>query len=89
MPTDLITSSPPTGLVLEQGTGTSVSPLDLPAVVFQAALERRQHNRQVLMAWLRSALLEGVDCGKLHTAGKGRCRYAAQGRPAECPDPSH
>ena len=46
---------------------TGANPLDLPANVFQAGLDRRGENRTVLMAWVRSALIEGVDFGRIPT----------------------
>jgi hypothetical protein len=45
----------------------SASPLDLPAEVFRAGLDRRKENRAALMAWIRSALVEGVDYGRIQT----------------------
>lgn len=45
----------------------AASPLDLPAEVFQAGLNRRGDNRLALMAWVRSALVEGVDFGSIPT----------------------
>ncbi len=44
-----------------------VSPLDLPAEVFRAGLDRRKANRAALMEWVRSALVEGVDFGSIPT----------------------
>jgi len=43
------------------------SPLDLPAEVFRAGLDRRKANRGALMEWIRSALVEGVDYGVIQT----------------------
>jgi hypothetical protein len=65
------------------------SPLDLPAEVFRAALDRRKANRGALMDWVRSALVEGADFGRIHTAGKQKCQLAFQGRAHECQEPSH
>jgi hypothetical protein len=45
----------------------TVSPLDLPAEVFRAGLDRRRENRAALMEWVRSALVEGVDYGSIPT----------------------
>jgi len=45
----------------------SASPLDLPAEVFRAGLDRRKQNRAALMEWIRSALVEGVDYGRIQT----------------------
>jgi hypothetical protein len=45
----------------------SASPLDLPAEVFRAGLDRRKENRAALMEWIRAALVEGVDYGRIQT----------------------
>ena len=45
----------------------SASPLDLPAEVFRAGLDRRKQNRAALMDWIRSALVENVDYGRIQT----------------------
>lgn len=68
---------------------SAATPLDLPVEVFKSALERRKANRIVLMEWIRSALVEKIDYGRIHNVGKTRCQYAAQWRAHECPDPQH
>jgi hypothetical protein len=45
----------------------AASPLDLPAEVFRAGLDRRGQNRRALMEWVRGALVEGVDFGRVAT----------------------
>lgn len=45
----------------------AINPLDLPAEVFRAGLDRRKANRAALMEWIRSALVEGVDFGAIPT----------------------
>ncbi len=70
-------------------TAISVSPLDLPTEFFSAGLDRRNRNRALLMDWLRTALVEGVDFGRIHIAGKDRCQLVRMGRVHECKDPSH
>ena len=70
-------------------TAITVSPLDLPAEHFKAGLDRRKANRELLMEWLRSALVEGVDFGRIHVASKERCQFARQGRVKDCGDPHH
>ena len=62
----------------------SASPLDLPAEVFRAGLDRRKENRAALMEWIRSALVEGVDYGRIHVVGKDRCKAGRQ-----CTNPAH
>ena len=42
-------------------------PLDIPAETFRAALTRRQENRTALIHWVRSALVEGSDYGRIPT----------------------
>jgi len=46
---------------------TTSHPLDIPADVFSAALTRRQENRLALIKWVRLALVEGSDFGKIPT----------------------
>lgn len=70
-------------------TAISVSPLDLPTEFFSAGLDRRKRNRALLMDWLRTALVEGVDFGRIHIAGKDRCQLVRMGRGSECKDPRH
>lgn len=43
------------------------NPLDLPAEIFRAGLDRRKANRAALIDWIRSALVEGVDYGVIPT----------------------
>ncbi len=62
----------------------SGNPLNLPASAFREGLDRRTQNRTALLAWVRDALVEGSDFGKLHVLGKNRC----QAGPA-CQNPSH
>lgn len=70
-------------------TAITVSPLDLPAEQFKAGLDRRKANRELLMEWLRSALVDGVDFGRIHVASKERCQFARQGRVKDCGDSHH
>ena len=65
-------------------TSITVSPLDLPAEQFKAGLDRRKANRELLMEWLRSALIEGVDFGRIHVTSKDRCQFERQGRATDC-----
>ncbi len=53
----------------------AASPLDLPAEQFRAGLDRRRENRAALMEWVRSALVEGVDYGRIHVVGKDKCKH--------------
>lgn len=83
-----VIESQPKAVVLPH-TSITVSPLDLPAEQFKAGLDRRKANRELLMEWLRSALVEGVDFGRIHIASKDRCQFARQGRVKDCGDPAH
>lgn len=56
----------------------AVNPLDMPSEIFQAGLQRRQENRNSLLQWVRSALVQGVDFGSIHVMGKDKCRAGAQ-----------
>lgn len=70
-------------------TAITASPLDLPNEQFSAGLDRRKQNRHLLMEWLRSALVDGVDFGRIHVVSKERCQFAKQGRIKDCTDPYH
>jgi len=67
----------------------TASPLDLPAELFRAGLDRRRQNREALLAWIRAALVEGIDYGRIHAVGKQRCPFAARGEAEACPNPKH
>ena len=60
------------------------NPLDLPASTFQEGLDRRRANRAALMAWVRDALVDGIDYGKIHVVSKNKCQA---GR--DCKNPAH
>ena len=62
----------------------AVSPLDLPAEVFRSGLDRRKENRAALMEWVRDALVEGTDYGRIHVVGKNKCP-----RGNRCSNPAH
>lgn len=62
----------------------SANPLDLPATTFKEGLDRRKQNRAALMAWVRDALVDGTDFGKIHIVHKSKC---AAGK--ECKNPAH
>jgi len=62
----------------------SANPLDLPAETFQAGLDRRKQNRSALMAWIREALIEGSDFGKIHIVSRNKCKQGKQ-----CQNPAH
>jgi hypothetical protein len=61
----------------------SANPLDLPADTFKEGLERRKQNRAALMAWVRDALIDGLDFGRIHVANR-RCQAGK-----DCQNPAH
>ena len=65
-------------------TAVAASPLDLPAEVFRAGLDRRRENRAALMDWVRAALVENVDFGRIHVVSKDKCRAGRN-----CKNPTH
>ena len=67
----------------------TLSPLDMPAAQFRAGLSRRKENRHLLMEWVRSELVDGVDFGRVHIASKDKCEHARYGRARECNNPWH
>ncbi|HYE35607.1 hypothetical protein [Methylocaldum sp.] len=67
----------------------SVSPLDLPNDVFEAGLERRKHNRAAILNWIREALVEGTDYGRIHLFNRDKCAFARRGEAQSCPITSH
>ncbi len=95
LPVTVAVAPPPSGSDLAHvqetaaSSAISVSPLDLPTEFFSAGLDRRKRNRALLMEWLRTALVEGVDFGRIHIAGKDRCQLVRMGRVHECKDPGH
>jgi hypothetical protein len=62
----------------------SANPLDLPAAIFQEGLDRRKTNRAALMAWIRDALVDGSDYGKIHIMGWNKCHAGK-----DCKNPAH
>jgi DnaJ-domain-containing protein 1 len=62
----------------------SANPLDLPATTFQEGLDRRKQNRAALMAWIRDALVDGSDYGRVHIASRSRCQAGKN-----CQNPNH
>ena len=62
----------------------AASPLDLPAEQFRAGLDRRRKNRAALMEWVRDALIDGVDYGRIHVVSKNKCPHGKY-----CKNPAH
>ena len=80
---------PVTATTAAAHTAITASPLDLPAEQFRSGLERRKENRRLLMTWLREALVDGIDFGRIHITSRDRCQFARAGRAKECPDSAH
>lgn len=62
----------------------AANPLDLPAATFREGLDRRKQNRAALMDWIRSALIEGTDYGKIHVVSRSKCQAGK-----DCKNPNH
>lgn len=62
----------------------SANSLDLPAATFQEGLDRRKQNRAALMVWIRDALVDGSDFGKVHTVSRSKCQAGKH-----CQNPNH
>ena len=62
----------------------AASPLDLPADVFRSGLDRRKENRKLLMDWVRNAMVDGVDYGKIHIMKRDKCSKGKY-----CTNPNH
>lgn len=80
----------PTQTVIQQNsndtqlTVISANPLDLPATTFKEGLDRRKQNRAALMLWVREALVDGSDFGKIHVVHKSKCQAGK-----DCKNPAH
>ncbi len=71
--------------VVENGHALEVrSALDIKPSVFKAGLERRKKNRDALIDWIRDALVEGTDYGRIHVIKRDRCDKGAY-----CDNPYH
>jgi hypothetical protein len=62
----------------------AANPLDLPAETFREGLDRRKQNRAALMSWIRDALVDGLDFGRIHVVHKSRCQAGK-----DCKNPAH
>jgi hypothetical protein len=65
------------------------TPLGPPNDVFEAGLARRRQNRAAILGWIREALVDGTDYGRIHVATRDRCAYAKRGEAALCPPASN
>lgn len=70
--------------VIEQPQARAVSIFDGPVAEFRAALARRGDNRKALVAWVREAMIEGVDFGRIHVVGWAKCSHGNA-----CTNPKH
>ena len=62
--------------VTEQPAGQIVqvrSAFDMAPQQFKAGLDRRKKNRDALMTWIREALIENTDWGRIHVIKKDQC----------------
>ncbi len=88
-PSFLPDAVPQSATDLSPHSAITLSPLDLPSEQFRSGLDRRKENRTLLMDWLRTALVEGVDFGRVHLVGKDRCDLVRAGRVRDCNNPYH
>ncbi len=88
-PTKAIAKHKASNVVPLPNSGVAVSPMDLPTDHFSAALNRRKQNRQLLMEWLRSSLVNGIDYGSIHVVGRDRCQLTQMGHTNDCKEASH
>ncbi len=70
------------GIGIPASVPATASPLDLPAEVFRAGLDRRKENRAALMGWVREALVEGSDYGRIHVVSRNKCPHGNRCRNA-------
>jgi len=68
---------------------TVTNPFDMAPAVFKQGLQIRKLNRDTLIEWIRSALVEGIDYGRIHIVAKSKCELANKGRAAECKEDHH
>ena len=47
-----------------------INPMDAAPAIFKAGLDRRKENRDTLMEWIRSSLVEGRDYGSIVIRGQ-------------------
>jgi hypothetical protein len=47
-----------------------INPMDASPAIFKAGLDRRKENRNTLMDWIRSSLVEGRDYGSIMINGR-------------------
>ena len=57
----------PTQAVAVRPEQQVVNPLDLEPSMFKAGLDRRKENRKSLIEWVREALVDGTDFGRIPT----------------------
>lgn len=55
---------------LEEQMPVIINPMDAPVSVFKSGLDRRKTNRNTLMEWIRSSLIEGRDYGSITIKGR-------------------
>mgnify|MGYP006412441379 FL=1 len=57
-------------LVTFDETPAVINPMDAPVNVFKSGLDRRKTNRNALLDWIRSSLVEGRDYGSIMIKGR-------------------
>lgn len=58
-------------IVADESRGVTV--FDRNAADFRGALAQRGENRKTLIAWVREALVEGTDFGRIHVVKRDKC----------------
>ena len=59
-----------TNQIQVEESAVAINPLDASPAVFKAGLDRRKANRDVLIDWVRSSLIEGRDYGSIQINGR-------------------
>jgi len=54
----------------QDAQAASINPMDAAPQLFKAGLDRRKENRNTLMDWIRSSLVEGRDFGSIMINGR-------------------
>lgn len=63
------------------------NPFDMTPELFRQSLERRQENRKTMIEWIKGALVDGVDWGRIHIAKN--CPHKENKTLDQCKNESH
>lgn len=63
----------PTNVPAIRQSHAVASPFDVDTESFTGALARRKQNRNALMEWVREAMVEGTDYGRIHVVSRNKC----------------